>query len=63
MNPDCPIRKKEEHKQRLMDITVMKRKLANTKAHNQQLEEQLQSLTEMSISMAALLSNADDINP
>ena len=33
VNPDCPIRKKEEHKKRLMENTGMKGKLANNKAH------------------------------
>ena len=62
MDPDCPVRKKEEHKKRLMENAVMMGKLATTEVHTQQLEEQIQSLMEMSASMAALLSNSYDAN-
>jgi hypothetical protein len=34
VNPDCPIRKKEEHKKRLIENRVIKGTLANNKAHN-----------------------------
>ena len=63
MNPDCPIRKQEEHKKRVIEHVVMKGKLANNEAPNRQLEEQIQPLAEMSASMAALLSNSDDADP
>ena len=46
-----------------MESTFMQEKLASNEAHSKQLEEQNQFLTEMSASMAALLSNTDDTNP
>ena len=63
MNPDFPIRKKEAHKKRLMENAFMKGILTSNKAHIQQLEEKTQPLTEMSVSMTALLVNTDDANP
>ena len=45
-----------------MKNTVTEGKLADNEVHNQQLEEQLQSLTEVSASMPALLGNSDDAN-
>ena len=42
-----------------MNNTVIKGKLADNKAHNRQLEEHIQSLTEIRASMAALLGNSD----
>ena len=44
-----------------MNTTVTKGKLADSKSYNQQLDEQIQSLTESSASMAALLDNSDDV--
>ena len=61
VNPDFPIRKKEAHKKRLMENAVMKGNLADNKVHNRQLEDQIQSLTEISAPMAALLDNSDDV--
>ena len=43
-----------------MENAVMKEKLANNTVHNQQVEEQIKSLTESSTSMAALLGNSDE---
>ena len=63
MNPDCQIRKKEEHKKRLMGNMIMKGKLTNNEAHNRQLEGKIQSLMKVGTSMAVLLSNANDANP
>ena len=39
VNPDCPIRKKEEHNKCVIENTVMKGKLANNEEHIQQLKE------------------------
>ena len=46
VNPDYPIRKKEEHRKCLMDDVVVKGKLASNEAQKQQLEDKIQSLTE-----------------
>ena len=37
-NPDCPIMKKEGHRKRMVENTVMKGTLANNKIHNRQLQ-------------------------
>ena len=46
VNPDCPIRKQEEHNKRMIEKVVMKGTLANKDVHTHQLKDQVQSLTE-----------------
>ena len=60
VNPDNPIRKQEEHNKRMMKTVVMKDKLADNDLHTRHLEDQVQSLMEISASMAALLDISDD---
>ena len=50
-NPDCPIRKKDEHKQRTVENTILKGKLADNDAQTCLLEDQVQSLKDIGASM------------
>ena len=63
VNPNCPIRKKEEHTKRLVENAAMKGKLDNNKLHTQQLEDKIQAFAETSALIAALLQNTDDATP
>ena len=59
VNADCPVRKKEIHKQRAVENSLLKGKLADSDLRARKLEEEVQAMKDMNsmaTSMAALLS-------
>ena len=67
VNADCPVRKREIHKQRAVENSLLKGKLADSDLRTRKLEEEVQSMKDMksmATSMAALLggeSAASDV--
>ena len=60
VNPDCSIRKKEAHKQRVVENVLLKGKLDDNTAHDRMLMVEVQSLKGVWASMAVLLSGVSD---
>jgi hypothetical protein len=60
VNPGCPTRKKEEHRQHVVQNTILKGKLVDNNAHTRLLEGKFWSLKDIGASMAALLSSGPD---
>ena len=60
VNPDCPIRKQDEHKKHTVENTILRGKVADNDVQTRLLEAKVQSLKGIGASMADLLGNRPD---